>query len=89
MPRSRAIAAGVQRAGAAEREQHEVAEVVAAHGGDGLDRLLHLHVDDADDAFGGVREAEAERSRDLRLDAPGGLPASSFILPPRKLSSPR
>ena len=32
-------------------------EIVTAHGGDRLDRLLHLHVDDADDAFGGVFDA--------------------------------
>ena len=45
---------GMQRARTAKGEQLEVAEIVTAHGGDRLDRLLHLHVDDADDAFGRV-----------------------------------
>ena len=61
-------AAGMQRSGAAEGEQHEVAQVVAAHGGDRLDRLLHLHVDDADDAFGRLGDVQAERPGDLGLD---------------------
>ena len=61
-------AAGMHRPGAAEGEQHEIAQVVPAHGGDRLDRLLHLHVDDADDAFGRSRHAHAKRARDLVLD---------------------
>ncbi len=61
-------AAGMQRARAAEGEQLEVAQVVAAHGGDRLDRLLHLHVDDAHDAFGRGGHVHAERPGDLVLD---------------------
>src|SRR5262245_11554026 len=52
-------APGVHRTSTAEGEQHEIAQVVAAHGGNGLDRLLHLDVDDAHDAFGGLFDAHA------------------------------
>ena len=61
-------APGMHRPGAAEGEQHEIAQVVPTHGGNGLDRLFHLHVDDAHDAFGRVGRAQAERARHLGLD---------------------
>ena len=56
----------MHRAGAAEREQHEVAQIMAAHGGNRLDRLFHFHFDDADDAFGGFGHAERQRLCDAR-----------------------
>ena len=60
--------AGVQRPRAAKGQQHEVAQVVPAHGRDRLDGFLHLDVDDARHAFRGARNVHAQRSRDLRLD---------------------
>jgi len=66
-------AAGVHWTGAAKRQQHEIAQVVPAHGGDRLDRLLHLHVDDAHDAFGGFLNAHAQRLGDLALDRTPGF----------------
>ena len=78
---------GVQRPGAAEGEQHEIAQVVAAHGGDRLDRLLHLDVDDAHDAFGGVVDRHHASGLAMCVSiARGALAASSRIRPPRKLS---
>ena len=46
--------AGVHRAGAAKRHEGEVAGVVAAFQRDGADGALHIGIDDADDAQGGV-----------------------------------
>ena len=37
---------------------------MAAHGGDGLDGLLHLHIDDAHDAFRRILDAQAQRLGD-------------------------
>ena len=56
--------AGVDRAGAAERDQGEVAQVKAALGRDRLDRLGHGDVDDPDDPLGGSLEIYAERVGD-------------------------
>src|SRR5262245_41130122 len=58
----------MERPRAAEREELEVGEVVAAHGRDRLDRLLHLHIDDADDAFGRFGDRKAELLGDVRLN---------------------
>ena len=83
-------AAGMQRPGAAEGEQHEVAQIVAAHGRDRLDGLLHLDLDDAHDAFRGLDGAELASGRATLLgDRRRARPRSSRILPPRKLSSLR
>ena len=54
----------MERPRAAEGQQHEVAQIMAAHGGDGLDGLLHLHIDDAHDALGRILDAEAQRFGD-------------------------
>ena len=59
--------------GAAEGQQHEIAQVVAAHGRDRLDGLRHLDVDDAHDAFSRLLDAHAERLGDLALDRAPGL----------------
>jgi hypothetical protein len=66
-------AAGMQRPRAAEGEQHELAQVVPAHGGDRLDRLLHFHVDDADDALRRLDGSKAERACDLGFDCAARL----------------
>src|SRR5262249_38809790 len=66
-------AAGVHRAGTAKCEQHELAQIMATHGRDGLDRLFHLYVDDAHDAFGCLLDAHAERLGDLALDRTPGF----------------
>ncbi len=58
--------------GAPEGEQHEVAQVVPAHGRDRLDGLFHLDLDDPHDAFGGYDRIDAERLRDLRGDRLAG-----------------
>ena len=57
----------MHRPGAPEGEQHEVAQVVAAHGRDRLDGLLHLDLDDPHDAFGGrdAGRCRAARRRSL------------------------
>ncbi len=57
----------VQRAGAAIGEQHEIAGVEAALGGDALDRIGHRGRGDAQDAFGGLHRSHAERIADLAL----------------------
>ncbi len=61
---------GVQRPGAAEREQREVARVVAAREAHHADRAGHLVVGDADDRRRGRGRVEAERRADL-LDERG------------------
>ena len=48
--------------GSAEGEQHEIAQVVPAHGGDRLDRFFHLHVDDAHNAFSRIVDGKPERA---------------------------
>ena len=58
----------MQRPGAAESEQLEIAQIMAAHGGDGLDRLLHLHIDDAYDPFGSINHIQLQFIGNLRLD---------------------
>ena len=61
-------AAGMQGAGTAECQQHEVAQVVTTHGGNRLDGFLHLHVDDAHNAFRRILDAHAERLCDRIFD---------------------
>src|SRR4029077_12101958 len=41
---------------------------MATHGGDRLDRLFHLHVDDADDALRRFGDIQAERLGNRGLD---------------------
>ena len=55
---------GVQRAGAAERDERELARVVAALDADHAQRAGHVLVDDPQDAVGGLLEAEAHRVGD-------------------------
>ena len=67
-------APGVERAGAAKGEQHEIAQVVPTHGGDRLDRLLHFHVDNADDSLRDFSGGEPEGACDLALERRARLP---------------
>ena len=56
---------GVQRPGAAEGHQRELARVVAALHGDHAQRAGHVLVDDPQDAVGGLLEAQPHRVGDL------------------------
>ena len=56
--------AGVQRAGAAEGDEREVARVVAALDRDPAEGALHVRVGDAEDGSGGLMRIAAERRRD-------------------------
>jgi hypothetical protein len=56
----------VQAAGAAERDQHEVAWVVPALDRDHADRALHDRVRDTHDAGGRRRERPAQPARERR-----------------------
>ena len=56
---------GVQRAGAAEGHERELARVVAALHADHAQRAGHVLVDDPQDAVGGLLEAEPHRVGDL------------------------
>src|SRR5215468_10623504 len=58
----------MQRPSAPEGEQHEIPQIVAAHGRDRFDGLLHLDVDDADDTFRRCLDRDVKRARDLRVD---------------------
>ena len=58
----------MDRAGAAEGHQAELPRVVAALHRDDAERLAHVGVDHLDDARGGLRDAEAERRRDVLGD---------------------
>src|SRR3984893_3197297 len=59
---------GVERTGAAKGEQVKIAQIMAAHGGNRLDRFLHLDIDDAHDAFGDIHNTQLEFSCDTVLD---------------------
>ena len=52
---------GMQRPGAAEGRQHELARIVAALHGDDLERFGHGMVDDVDDGRRGRARIDAER----------------------------
>src|SRR5258708_34552521 len=58
----------MQRPGAAEGEKLEIAQIVPAHGRNRLDRLLHLDVDNANDALSRIGHSHLQRLRDLSLD---------------------
>src|SRR4030095_7657752 len=60
--------AGVPRSAAAEGDESEVADVVAARRRYGLDRLLHFYVDDLEHAVGGLEEIQLERLRYLLFE---------------------
>ena len=62
--------AGMQGAGAAERQQREPARVVALSDRHEADALGHLGVDDAMDAERGLLDGEAERARRPRARSP-------------------
>ena len=55
----------MQRAGAAEGHERELARVVAALDADHAQRARHVLVDDPDDPVGGLLEAQAHRVGDL------------------------
>ena len=56
---------GVQRPGAAEGDQRELARVVAALHGDDAQRARHVLVDDPQDAVGGLLQRQPHRVGDL------------------------
>ena len=66
----RGEAAGVERTGAAERDERELARVVTALDGDEPDRLGHERLSDGDDARGRGRHVDAESGRH-RLERAG------------------
>ena len=78
--------ARVHAAGAAERDEREIARVVPALDRDDANRALHVGVGDAHDAFGERRHAELQRARDVGGDARRARSTSSVIRPPRKYS---
>ena len=75
----------MHRAGAAERQQREFAEIDAAPRGEHAHLVGHAHIDDAADAGGGLRQRHAHRLGDARFERRARrLGASSFCVPPRK-----
>ena len=76
---------GVQRPGAAERDQREVAGIVALLYGDKPQRAAHVLVDDIDDALGRFFQAEAERVGDFAHRLFGS--ARSIVMSPPSLAS--
>ena len=63
----------VQRAGAAERDQGEVARVEALLHGDEAERAEHVLVDDVEDALRGLVDVQAEGAGDLPHRGRGGV----------------
>ncbi len=59
---------GVQRTGAAIGDQHEIAGIEAALGGDALDGIGHRGRGNAQDAVGGCTRAHAERLADPHFE---------------------
>ena len=59
---------GVQGTGAAIGEQHEIAGIETALGGDALHRVGHRGGGDAQDSVGGLDRAHAERIADLAFE---------------------
>ena len=76
----------VQRPGAAERDEREVARVVAAADRDQPHGVGHVGVGDLDDRVGRLVQLEAEAARRRRLStAWAASAASSVISPPTRL----
>ncbi len=67
MPISRATGDGVERPGTPIGDQHEVAGIEAAFGGDRLDGIGHGGRCDAQDSIGRGGHVHAERRRDVGL----------------------
>ena len=75
---------GVQRPGAAERDQRVVARIVAALDGDDADRPRHVGGDDADDALGGRRHVEPQPRRPAAAIAACARAGSIGMRPPSR-----
>ena len=76
----------VQRAGAAEGDQREIARIIAAADRDQPHRIRHVGVGDADDRVRGRLARQAERIRRHCLHRLSAASAgSSVILPPARL----
>ena len=74
--------AAVQRPGAAEGQQREVARVVAALDRDHADGAHHVVVDDGEDAARGRLDAHAQRLGDLLGDGRARAASASSAKPP-------
>ena len=73
----------MQRAGAAEGDEREIARIVAAPDGDQPDGVGHVGVGDLDDRRWRLREAQPERLGDAWRGSPARRRRlSSFIMPP-------
>ena len=80
--------AGVQPAGAAERDERELARVEAALDGDHPQRPAHLGVGHAHDAERGLERVEAELGAE-RSSAASAASRESVSSPPSSAPSPR